>query len=230
MTLHKLYLIFGILLMTAAISACGTVAQPEWQVSDAGEAAEAEALDEEGADMVEELEVEPTAEPTRTLPPPTPTDVPTQTPMPEPTATLEPTPEPTEAAEAAAEGDIVAQAIAMGDLENGQTIFNQTYNTSSGPWLCASCHSVDESQIRLVGPGLWGIYETAESRIAESSDEDVVTYVRNSILHPNDYIVPADNAGPYPQNLMPQNYGDIFSDADLNDVVAYTLSLGYEGS
>ncbi len=228
MTLNRLYLMVATLLIAAVVSACGTVATPDWQVADAGEAEAAEAVEEGNA--LEELEVEPTVAPTSTPPPPTatPTLVPTNTPMPEPTATVAPTEQPTEEDVTEANGDVVAQAIAMGDLENGQTIFNATYNTSSGPWICASCHSVDESQLRLVGPGLWGIHEIAETRITESGDEDAVVYVRNSILHPNDYIVPGDDAGPYPENLMPQNYGDLFTDEELNDVVAYVLSLGYE--
>jgi len=185
--------------------------------------------------------VEPTATamPTNT-PTPTeaPTEVPTNTPAPTeppthtPTPTEAPTeaePEPTQAAvaeAAAAEDDPIAAAIAAADVDLGMQVFNEMYNTSSGPWICASCHSVDESVIRLVGPGQWGLHERAEERIVESGDPDVVTYIRNSILHPNDYIVPPDEAGPYPQNLMPMNYGDILTDEELDAVVAYILTLG----
>ncbi len=124
-------------------------------------------------------------------------------------------------------GEREAETVAVaGDPALGQTVFNQSYNTASGPWICASCHSVDESQIRLIGPGLWGLGgEIGEQRIAESGDGDVTEYIRNSIIHPNDYIVPGDSAGPYPQNLMPQNYEDLFSEEELDGLVAYIMTL-----
>jgi mono/diheme cytochrome c family protein len=102
------------------------------------------------------------------------------------------------------------------------------YQTSSGGWMCASCHSVDASEARLVGPGLYNIYMRAEERIVESGDPDVVTYVVNSIIHPADYHVQADP--PYPENLMPQNYEEVLTEQELADVVAYVLSLGYPES
>ncbi|MEL7233121.1 MAG: c-type cytochrome, partial [Chloroflexota bacterium] len=127
---------------------------------------------------------------------------------------------------AAAEVDVVAAAIAAGDVELGEQVFNMQYDTAVGPWICASCHSVTEDMLRLVGPGQWGLYERAEERLAESGDPDVVTYVRNSILMPQAYIVPADAGGPYPANLMPPNYGEVLTDEELDAVVAYLLTLG----
>jgi mono/diheme cytochrome c family protein len=42
-----------------------------------------------------------------------------------------------------------------------------------------------------------------------------------------DSIVPPDENGvPYPENLMPQNYGEVLTEDQLNDLVAYVLSLG----
>jgi len=124
---------------------------------------------------------------------------------------------------------MIAEAIAVGDVENGQRIFNESYNTSVGPWICASCHSVDEAAIRLVGPPLWDLHErVATVRLEESGEPDPITYVHNSILMPQAYIVPGDAAGPYPENLMPTNYGEILTEQELNDVTAYILTLGNE--
>ncbi len=134
----------------------------------------------------------------------------------------------TEEVEEEAEVDLVAAAIAAGDVANGQTVFGAMYQTSGGGWMCSSCHSVDESEARLVGPGLYNIYTRAEERIAESGDPDVVTYVVNSIIYPADYHVSADPA--YPENLMPQNYEEVLTEQELADVVGYVLSLGYPGS
>lgn len=48
----------------------------------------------------------------------------------------------------------------------------------------------------------------------------VIAYIRTSILEPNSFIVPG-----FPESLMPQIYGEIFSEQDINDIVAYILSL-----
>ncbi len=265
-----IHLLAGVLLLT--VTACGTVATPEWAAED--DHAEETAAEDEGtavaeADTTEEAETEEpteetepvaeaTKEPTATTEPtdrptatPEPTDPPTATtePTDPPTATPEPTDEPTpeptaeEATEdateetedtaAAAEGDfeqLVADAIAAGNPEAGQTVFNTSYDTSSGPWMCASCHSVDESQVRLVGPGLWNLHERAAERIEESGDANPVEYVRNSILNTGAYIVPADEGGPYPENLMPANYGEVLTDEELTNLVAYLLTLGNENA
>ncbi len=133
--------------------------------------------------------------------------------------------EPAEAEAEPAENDPVAVAIAEGDIALGQQVFNQQYDTSVGPWICASCHSVDEARVRLVGPGLWGMAETSETRITESGDADAVEYVYNSIVNPMAYIVPADQGGAYPENLMPPNYAEVLSEEELDAVVAYVLSL-----
>lgn len=123
---------------------------------------------------------------------------------------------------------LISSAIAEGDPEAGMTVFNTSYETSSGVWMCTNCHSVDESQQRLIGPGLWGLHERAVERVEEAPADDPVTYVRNSIIYTNDYIVPADEGGPYPANLMPGNYEELLTEQELTDLVAYILTLGNE--
>jgi mono/diheme cytochrome c family protein len=119
---------------------------------------------------------------------------------------------------------LVAEAIAAGDVENGRTVFNESYATSLGSWQCASCHSVNSARSRLVGPGMYDLYVIAEERLAESGDQDVVTYIRNAITMPNAHIVQEEPA--YPENLMPGNYGEVLTEQELADVVAYILTLG----
>ena len=120
----------------------------------------------------------------------------------------------------------VADVVTAGDPALGEQVFNTTYQTEVGTWMCASCHSVDESQVRLVGPGLWGVSERGGERIAETGGPDVPTYVYNSVVSPAAYIVPADESGPFPAALMPPNWGEVLTEEELNGVIAYVLSLG----
>jgi mono/diheme cytochrome c family protein len=103
-------------------------------------------------------------------------------------------------------------------VARGNELFHATHTTAQGAWMCSQCHSTGSE--RLIGPGMAGLSARAAARIAgQTADE----YIRNSILHPNDYIVEGDPA--YPAGLMPQNYADIFSEDDLNALVSYLISL-----
>lgn len=193
------------------LAACGTVATPVYQ----------EDSDAAGVDAVRT--VAPTEAPTETplptetatntpLPPtetPIPTEAPTETPLPEPTATSTDIP--------AAEPE--TESASTGDAANGQALFNEMRNEVS--FSCATCHSAD-SNMRLIGPGLLGIGEIAATRIDGMSAED---YLRDSILHPNNYIVEDENGVPYPASLMPQTYADVWTEEQVEDLIAYLLGL-----
>lgn len=105
---------------------------------------------------------------------------------------------------------VVAEAV--GDVASGAALFANV----PGNAPCSSCHYVDSDQM-LVGPGMLGVGERAGERV---SGEDAAEYLRNSILHPNDHVVEG-----YPAQVMPQNYGDSLSEEDINDLIAYMLSL-----
>lgn len=234
-------------LIALVLSACGAVATPEWQVTIEAESDETLVADAATSEVMTESAptatstpsltptLEPTLAPTETSVPPTATatDAPTEIP---PTEEVVETEEPVAETEEAVDADEVeaeppaddpiTQLIAESDLENGQRVFNEMYSVGGGQWMCASCHSVDESGMRLIGPGLWNLYERADERAADAGDPDGLTYVANSIYLPNDYIVPADEVGPYPENLMPANYEEIFSEEEFRDLQAYILSLG----
>lgn len=210
----RLFLPLLALIAAASAAACGTVATPEW-------AAEAQATRAAQAATNDHLTaIAPTFTPT---PPPTDTSVPpTATPVP-PTAA--PTAVPTEeatAAVAAGGGDAaaIAAALAAGDPANGKVIFNTKHDTKTGTYACATCHSVDENQTRIIGPGLWDIASVAGSYVA---GENAVEYIHQSIVDPNAFIAPGNP--PYPPNLMPQDWSDILSPQDINDVIAYLLTL-----
>lgn len=179
-------------------------------------------------------EVPPTIAPTE-LPPTDvpPTVAPTQVPpteAPAEEAAAEEV-EPTEAADAeAAEAEVAATPYTMteedaqivqlvqffGDPVNGEALFAQQYDTALGPWMCTQCHLVDSEQM-LIGPGMLNLVDRAGERIPGMAAE---LYIYNSIIAPNDYIVPT-----YPGNVMPGNYAELLSEQDLYDISAYLLSL-----
>ena len=135
-----------------------------------------------------------------------------------PAATVEPTEEATEAsAGGAGTGD---DEEVTGDPEAGEVVFTTQFTTASGMWMCSQCHSVTPDELRLIGPGLWIVAERGETRV---EGETAVEYIRNSILHPNDFIAPGDPA--FPPGLMPQNYEEVLTEEQLNDLIAYLLTL-----
>ena len=99
-----------------------------------------------------------------------------------------------------------------GDVNAGKTLFaQQTIGANAG---CITCHSLDGS--KLVGPSMKGIGTRAGKEVqGESADQ----YIRNSVLEPN-----AHAPSGFAVGVMP-NYKGVVSDAQLNDLVAYLLSL-----
>ncbi len=83
-------------------------------------------------------------------------------------------------------------------------------------FACSTCHLVD-SEAQLIGPGLLNVSVRAETRVpGQTADE----YLHNSILHPSDFVV--EN---YPDMLMPQVYGTVFTEDEINDLIAYLYTL-----
>lgn len=197
------------------IAACGSIATPEW-------AADIQATEVAQLATDEHLTaIAPTLTPTNT-PRPSATPFPTETPL--PTSTPVPptnTPIPPTATDVPPTA-VPTVHVPEGDAANGQRIFNESRTTAQGAWSCSLCHSVTPDEARLIGPGLFNVSVRAESRIPGVSAYD---YIHDSILHPQAFIVPADAVGPYPENLMPQNYEEVLTPAELEDVITYLFSL-----
>jgi mono/diheme cytochrome c family protein len=196
-----------------AAAACGTVATPEW-------AASALATQTSVAATSEHLTaIAPTATPTV---PPTETPIPPTATLIPPTATTVP-PTATSVPPTIAPTAVATEAVAAGGAgnpDNGKVVFNTPHDTANGTWACAQCHSVSSDQARIIGPGLWDLVSVAGSYVP---GEDAAAYIHESIVNPNAFIAPGDP--PYPPGLMPQNWGDVLTPQELNDVIAYVMSL-----
>jgi hypothetical protein len=103
--------------------------------------------------------------------------------------------------------------IHVGDAAEGERLFN-TFQPRAGI-ACSTCHRTD-SDARLIGPGLRNVSVRAQTRVAGQSAGQ---YLHTSIIDPRAYIVEG-----YP-DLMPKNWGSVFTETQLNDIVAYLFSL-----
>ena len=81
---------------------------------------------------------------------------------------------------------------------------------------CRICHSLDPGAV-LVGPSLDGIASRAGSRVPGMSAEE---YIRQSIVEPDAYVV----AG-FPAGQMLQTFGDLLTSEDIDNLVAFLLTL-----
>ena len=99
------------------------------------------------------------------------------------------------------------------DPANGKQLFN-TFQPAAGI-ACATCHRVD-SEERLVGPGLLDVGKRAQTRIRGLT---AVEYLQQSIVSPSAYVVEGY------ADLMPKNWGQVFSDKQIDDLIAYLLTL-----
>lgn len=107
-----------------------------------------------------------------------------------------------------------APAQPVGDPARGQTLFT-TFQAEAN-FACNTCHLVD-SEAQLIGPGLKGVGQRAGQRVAGTN---AVEYLHDSIINPSAFVVPN-----YPDNLMPHVYGNIFTEEQINDLIAYLMSL-----
>jgi hypothetical protein len=102
-----------------------------------------------------------------------------------------------------------------GDAVNGEILFN-TFQPDAG-FACATCHRAD-SEDRLIGPGLLNIGKRAADRV---EGQGALEYIRTSIINPGAYVVET-----FPDGLMPQNWAEIYAKVEINDIIAYLLTLG----
>lgn len=108
----------------------------------------------------------------------------------------------------------LASSTTTPDPEIGRQLFNKGFLETSGR-SCHYCHKVTESEISPQVP-LIGIAAYAGERVEGMSAEE---YLRQSILDPPAYLVEGFS------DAMPTNYAEILSEEDINQLIAYLMTL-----
>ena len=184
------------LIVAMALAGCGTVATPVMREATATSA------------VIEPAVVEATA----TLPPTQTPAPPTDTPTHEPTATPEPLPT-TEPTSAPAQSPI-DRLVAVRNPENGAVLF-ETFQDAAN-YACSNCH-LPTSEKTNIGPGLLNIKDRALTRVEGQSAAE---YIYQSIIDTGAYTVEG-----FDEDLMPQNWAEIYGDLEIFDIVAYLMTL-----
>lgn len=110
-----------------------------------------------------------------------------------------------------------------GDPERGERLYRQQTIGSTGAPGCVACHSLEPGEIR-VGPSHAGLATRAGQIVASGAYAGEATtaaeYLRESILDPNVHVVEGFDPG-----VMYQKYNEVLSDQDVDDLVAFLLTL-----
>jgi len=123
-----------------------------------------------------------------------------------------------------AAGSDTAKELPAGDAARGEQLFAQQVKQASGSnAACQACHSLVPGEVKT-GPSLAGVASRAETRVTGETAEQ---YIRQSIQQPNAFLVPDNPAyiGANGKSLMPDGLGNLMSDQDLADLIAYLLTL-----
>lgn len=105
----------------------------------------------------------------------------------------------------------------VGDAVAGEALFKRTQQLVPGAPTCQNCHVVQADAVPVVGPSLYGIATVAGKRVPGQSAEE---YLRLAIVDPNDYVLEG-----YQPGIMVRTYGMLLTEQQINDLVAYMLTL-----
>ena len=108
------------------------------------------------------------------------------------------------------------ESSSAGDAANGERLFNESIIGAASAPGCITCHSLEPGVV-LTGPSHSDIGARAETAIEGLSPED---YLRQSIVEPNAHITEG-----YTEGVMHQTYGEELTNTQINDLVAFMLTL-----
>jgi mono/diheme cytochrome c family protein len=82
---------------------------------------------------------------------------------------------------------------------------------------CANCHAIRPGEPANIGTNLSNIGNRAGSTVDTQSAQE---YLRTAIVDPDAYL-----AGGFQEGIMYRRYGDVLTAAQIDDLVAYMLTL-----
>lgn len=103
-----------------------------------------------------------------------------------------------------------------GDPDRGKELYNQTIIGPNAAPGCVTCHSLEPGKT-LVGPSHAGLATKAATAVEAVSAED---YLKESIVTPDAHVTEGFTPG-----VMYQNYGKDLTEQEINDLVAYLMTL-----
>jgi cytochrome c2 len=109
-------------------------------------------------------------------------------------------------------------AGAAGDAARGKKLFDGETPIAAGKMpTCIGCHPVEPGKQTGAGPNLSNIGNRAGTTVKDMSAQD---YLRQSIVDPDAYL-----AGGYQEGIHPKGYGDVLTQQQIDDLIAYMLTL-----
>jgi nitric oxide reductase subunit C len=125
---------------------------------------------------------------------------------------------------AAADQERSREAVSGEPVERGEALFR------AAELACQACHSTRPG-VTLAGPPMAGISTRAAAMVGSpdyaGSATDAAGYIRESIREPSAHLVPGANfsTGPGGLSLMPADYGTRLETEQIEDLVAYLMTL-----
>ena len=115
-----------------------------------------------------------------------------------------------------------------GSAASDEPVVLGTQLFKQAPATCSACHSTSPG-MNLAGPSLAGIGSRADSIVRRpdytGSAKDAAGYIRESIVAPSEHLVEGAIFSAGGRSFMPDNYDSTLTDEQIDQLVAYLLTL-----
>lgn len=106
----------------------------------------------------------------------------------------------------------------IGDPVAGQELY-------LGEGACGTCHTIEglEGANGQVGPDHTNLGSRAEELADDAGVESAEAFIRQSIVEPDAYVAEECPTGPCQPGVMPQDFGERFSEEQIDNLVAFLM-------